>query len=39
MNVRELTGTSPNVRNGAPETLRQVEQWQVVKCDGRCVLE
>lgn len=39
MNVRELTGTCPKVRNGAPETLRQVEQWQHVKCDGRCVQE
>jgi hypothetical protein len=28
-------GKRPNVRNGAPESLRHVSQWQLVNSSGR----
>lgn len=36
--VIDEIGISPKVMNGAPESLRQVLQWQWVKLRGRIVL-
>lgn len=32
-------GKLPNVRKGAPDILRHVLQWQVVRLDGSTLLE
>ena len=39
VHVMDETGKSPKVRNGAPDSLRQVGQWQFVNFEGRCELE
>jgi hypothetical protein len=37
--VIDVLGNSPNVMKGAPESLRQIWQWQLVKDSGKVVLE
>lgn len=39
VHVMDETGKSPKVRNGAPDSLRQVGQWQLVSLEGQWVLE